>query len=47
MFKVKDGRLVLARLDADNARGSGVISEHAPRHYPKADVSDHTSLPTE
>jgi hypothetical protein len=44
MFKVKDGRPVFARLYADNARGRGVISGHAPRHYPKPDLSDHTSL---
>ena len=44
MFKVKDGRPVFARLYAANARGSDVISGHAPRHYPKSDLSDHTSL---
>ena len=27
--------------------GRDVISGHAPRHYPKSDLSDQTSLPTE
>ena len=44
MFKVKDGRPVFACLYAANARGCDVISGHAPRHYPKSDLSDHTSL---
>ena len=47
MFKVKDGRPVFACLYADTARGRDVISGHAPRHYPKPDLSDHTSLPIE
>jgi hypothetical protein len=44
MFKVKGGRPVFARLYAANARGCDAISGHAPRHYPKFDRSDHTSL---
>jgi ketosteroid isomerase-like protein len=47
LFKVRDGRPVFARLYADTARGRDVISGHAPRHYPKPDLSDHTPLPIE
>lgn len=47
LFKMKDGRAVFARLYADTARGRDVISGHAPRHYPRPDLSDRTSLPIE
>jgi uncharacterized protein len=47
LFKVKDGRPVFACLYADTARGRDVISGHAPRRYPKPDVSDRTYVPTE
>jgi hypothetical protein len=47
LVTVKDGRPVFARRYADTARGRDVISGHAPRHYPKPDLSDHTSLPIE
>ena len=40
MFKVKDGRPVFARFYADNARSRDVISGHAPRHYPKPDLTE-------
>ena len=44
MFNVKDGRPAFACLYAANARGCDVIFGHAPRRYPKSDLSDHTSL---
>ena len=47
LFKMKDGRPVFARLYADTARGRDASCGHAPRHYPKPDLSDQTSRPIE
>jgi hypothetical protein len=47
VLKARDGRPVFARLHADNARGREAIPGHAPRQYPKSDLNDHISLPTE
>jgi ketosteroid isomerase-like protein len=39
LFKIRDGRLVHARLYADTARGRDVIAGEQPRHYPKPDLT--------